>query len=56
MQKIGNILEDDKKNLFSKLKLGEHILTLKNLVKSINLISLTRILIISHISLLSFEA
>ena len=32
MQKIGNILEDNKKNLFSKLKLGEHILTLKNLV------------------------
>ena len=31
MQKIGNILEDNKKNLFSKLKLGEHILTLKNL-------------------------
>jgi hypothetical protein len=32
MQKIGNILEDNKKNLFSKLKLGEHILTLQNLV------------------------
>jgi hypothetical protein len=32
MQKIGNILEDNKKNLFSKLKLGEHILNLKNLV------------------------
>ena len=33
MQKIGNILEDNKKKkLFSKLKLGEHILTLKNLV------------------------
>ena len=32
MQKIGSILEDNKKKLFSKLKLGEHILTLKNLV------------------------
>jgi hypothetical protein len=32
MQKIGNILEDKKKILFLKLKLGEHIIILQNLV------------------------